>query len=51
MSSIKHYISNSTGELNKLVDTISKSLNEVIPIVEKELDAKQIDIILFQQQH
>jgi uncharacterized protein YjaZ len=35
MSSINHYIANSTGELDKLV----------IPIVEKELDAAQIDII------
>jgi len=45
MSSIKHYIANSTGELDKLVDMISKSTSLVIPIVEKELDAKQIDII------
>jgi uncharacterized protein YjaZ len=45
MSSINHYIANSTGELDKLTDMISKSLSTVIPIVEKELDAMQIDII------
>jgi uncharacterized protein YjaZ len=45
MSSINHYIANSTVELDKLVDMISKSLSTVIPIVEKELDAAQIDII------
>jgi uncharacterized protein YjaZ len=45
MSSINHYIANSTGELDKLVDMISKSLSIVIPIVEKELGAAQIDII------
>jgi uncharacterized protein YjaZ len=45
MSSIKHYIANSTGGLNNLTEMISKSLNKVIPIVEKELDAEQIDII------
>lgn len=45
MSSINHYIANSTGELDKLVNMISKSLSSVIPIVEKELYATQIDII------
>lgn len=45
MSTIKHYIANSTGELNNLVGMINKSLNKVIPIVEKELKADKIDII------
>jgi uncharacterized protein YjaZ len=45
MSSIKHYIANSTGELSKLNDLILCSLREVIPIVEDELSANSIDII------
>lgn len=45
MSSIKHYIANSTGELDKLTEIISKSLGTVIPIVEEELKAEMIDII------
>lgn len=45
MSSIKHYIANSTGELGELKDLISKSLSNVIPVVEKDLNANQIDII------
>ncbi|MEI6183812.1 MAG: DUF2268 domain-containing putative Zn-dependent protease [Polynucleobacter sp.] len=45
MPSINHYIANSTGELDKLSNMISKSLSTVIPIVEKELKANQIDII------
>lgn len=45
MSTIKHYIANSTGELDNFVYMISESLKTIIPIVEKELDAKQIDII------
>lgn len=45
MSSIYHYVSNSTGELDKLRDLIEQSIKEIVPIVEKELDANQIDII------
>ncbi len=45
MSTIKHYIANSTGELDNLVEMINKSLNKVIPIVEKELKAEKIDVI------
>lgn len=45
MSSIKHYIANSTGELDDLTEMIKESLGLVIPIVEKELGADKIDII------
>lgn len=45
MSSIKHYIANSTGELDNLTAMINESLALVIPIVEKELGADKIDII------
>ena len=45
MSTIKHYLANSTNELDNLRDLITKSLENVIPIVEKDLGAKQIDII------
>jgi len=45
MSSIKHYIANSTGELDDLIELITKSLARVIPEVEKDLKANQIDII------
>lgn len=45
MSSIKYYIANSTGELDKLEPLIVNSLDKVIPIVKKELKAHQIDII------
>lgn len=45
MSSIKHYIANSSGELDDLTELILKSLNKVIPIVERELKAEKIDII------
>jgi uncharacterized protein YjaZ len=45
MPSIYHYVANSTGDLDKLQVLITKSLRQVIPIVEKELDANQIDII------
>ena len=45
MPSINHYIANSTGELDELKDLISKSLSNVIPTVEKDLKANQIDII------
>ncbi len=45
MSTVKHYIANSTGELNKFKKLIATSLDEVIPIVEDELNASQIDII------
>lgn len=42
---INHYIANATGELTKLTGLIETSLHTVIPIVEKELQADQIDII------
>lgn len=45
MSSIKHYVANSTGELDNLNEMITKSLSTVIPMVEKELGADKIDII------
>jgi len=45
MSTIKHYIANSTNKLDNLKDLITKSLESVIPIVEKDLNANQIDII------
>lgn len=45
MSSIKHHIANSTGELDSLIYLITKSLDNVIPIVEKDMNANQIDII------
>ena len=45
MSSINYYIANSTGELDTFVDLIAKSIATVLPAVEKELSAEQIDII------
>lgn len=45
MSTISHYIANSTGELDNLEELISQSLKRVIPVVEKDFHANQIDII------
>lgn len=45
MHSIKYYIANSTGELNKLTTLITGSMNKVIPEVEHDLNANKIDII------
>ena len=44
MSSIKHHIANATGELDKLTAMISNSVERVIPIVQKEIHANEIDI-------
>lgn len=45
MSSINHYIANAAGELTKPIPLIEESLKEVIPLIESELKAKEIDII------
>ena len=45
MSSINHFIANSTGELDHIKGLIIESLDTVVPVVVKDLDANQIDII------
>lgn len=45
MPNIKHYIANSTGELDPLIKIIDKSLDKIIPVAEEDLNANQIDII------
>lgn len=45
MPNINYHIANSTGELDHLLDLISKSLSKVLPIVEIDLNANRIDII------
>jgi uncharacterized protein YjaZ len=45
MSSIIPHIANATGELDSLVELINTSIETVTPIVERELNADQIDII------
>ncbi len=45
MPSINHYIANSANELTKYISLIYESLKEVVPVIETELRAREIDII------
>jgi uncharacterized protein YjaZ len=45
MSSINHYIANAAHELTRLIPLIEESLKIVVPVIESELKAKEIDII------
>lgn len=44
MSTIYSHIANATGELDNLESTIEAAFSKVLPIVEKELKADEIDI-------
>lgn len=45
MSAINHFIANAAGELTKLIPLIEDSLKVTLPMIESELNAKNIDII------
>lgn len=45
MSSINHYIANAANELTKFIPLIDESLKTVVPVIESELKAREIDII------
>lgn len=45
MSSINHYVANAADELTKFIPLINESLDIAVPVIESELNAKEIDII------
>lgn len=45
MPSINHYIANAANELTRFIPLIEESLKTVVPVIESELNAKEIDII------